>query len=353
MTERDEHAAESAALPVTSLGEYEAALPHPDPLTAEQFMPVLPPGHFAAFLDELTRELPPVEDEAARGALTTRARVLRLNVEQYRVNYEVTRAGLTRILAETGAGVREAWARQEGHLRFMNGASAEVERGYTRATGDIEQARRERFDVLTLHGARPDTISAESFYQQQALADLAREGQPIRPPEEKTGSKRVFNGFATFSKFFVGLISGVSINLLFNPESRLYLTVIALTAGVMFSVLLLWLVDELAYRAKLAGQTPGMGRPAGYIAGIVAVSLLYLGVEGYLNWDGILRVTQQIAANAAQEGQLTDLSAGGARARCRSTGRCSPSRSRWWAWRPRRRSSRGGNARARCWSASA
>lgn len=294
--------------PPPSPREYEAALPHPDPLSAEQFMPVLSPDHFAAFLEELTRELPLVQDDAARAALTTRARVLRLNVEQYRVNYAVARSALTRVLAETGAGVRETWARQEEHLRFMNAASSSVERDYTHATEQIEAARQARFEALTLHGARPDTQSAESFYQQQALAELAREGQPLRPPEEQTGSKRVFSGFAVFSKFFVGLISGVSINLLFNPESRLYLTIIALTAGVMFSVLLLWLVDELAYRAKLAQSTPGMGRPAAYIAGIVGVSLLYLGVEGYLNWDGILRVTQQIAANAAQQGQLTDLS---------------------------------------------
>ncbi|EYB69291.1 hypothetical protein DEIPH_ctg009orf0036 [Deinococcus phoenicis] len=297
--------------PTPDTSEYEAALPHPGPLTAEQFMPVLPPDDFAAFLEELTRELPLVQDDAARAALNTRARVLRLNLEQYRVNHGVARATLTRVLAETGAGVRETWARQDAHLRFMNAASGGVERDYTRATGQIEEARRERFGVLTLHGARPDTQSAESFYQQQALSDLAREGHPLRPPEEQTGSKRVFNAFAVFSKFFVGVISGVSINLLFNPESRLYLTVIALTAGVMFSVLLLWLVDELAYRARLAQSTPGMGRPAAYLTGIVGVSLLYLGVEGFLNWDGILRVTQEIAANAAQQGQLTDLSAAG------------------------------------------
>ncbi|SMB93070.1 hypothetical protein [Deinococcus hopiensis] len=289
--------------------EYEAPLPHPGPLTAEQFMPVLPPQELADFLDELTRELSLVPGDAARAALTTRARILRLNVEQYRVNYTLTRTTLTRVLAETGAGVRESWARQEEHLRFMNEASGGVEREYLRATEQIEAARAERFETLAQYGATPDTGSAEEFYQQQALADLAREGHPIRPPEQKTGSKRVFNAFAVFSKFFVGLISGVSINLLFNPESRLYLTLIALTAGVMFSVLLLWLVDELAYRAKLAGGTPGMGRPGLYIGGILAVTALYLGVEGYLNWDGILRTTQQIAANAAQQGQLTDLSA--------------------------------------------
>ncbi|UQN06739.1 hypothetical protein [Deinococcus sp. QL22] len=295
------------------LNPYEAALPRPDPLAAEQFMPVLPPDHYGAFLNDLTHELTLVADPAARSLLTKRARILALNVEQYRVNHALARQTLTRVLAETGVGVRESWTRQDEHLRFMNAASSGVEHEYTRATEAIEQARQQRFDALAEYGAQPDTLSAEGFYQQQALADLAREGHPIRPPEQQTGSKRVFNGFAVFSKFFVGVISGVSINLLFNPESRLYLTIIALTAGIMFSVLLLWLVDELAYRAKMAAHaaangTPGMGRPAAYIGGIVAVSVLYLGVEGYLNWDGILRVTQQIAANAAQQGQLTDLS---------------------------------------------
>ena len=41
------------------------------------------------------------------------------------------------------------------------------------------------------------------------------------------------------------------------------------------------------------------------------MSALYLSVEGYLNWDGILRVTQQLAANAAQSSILQDLSAAG------------------------------------------
>ncbi|PNY83058.1 hypothetical protein CVO96_13275 [Deinococcus koreensis] len=286
------------------MNPYEPALPHPDPLAAEQFLPVLAPAHFETLLAELSGELPLVREEAARSLLVSRARLLRLNVEQYRVHHEQARAQLNRVLAETGLGVRGSWARQQEHLEFMNAASSGVEHAYTRASEQIEEARAVRFEALAQHGITPDTASAEAFYQQQALADLAREGQAIRPPEVRSGSKRVFNGFATFSKFFVGVISGVSINLLFNPESRLYLTLIALTAGVMFSVLLLWLVDELAYRAKLA---PGReGRP--YLAWIAAVGALYLGVEGFLNWDGILRVSAQIAANAAQQGQLTDLS---------------------------------------------
>ncbi|WP_232337948.1 hypothetical protein [Deinococcus arboris] len=288
---------------------YEPALPRPDPLAAEGFMPVLTPGHFVTLLDDLRGELQLIPAEAARAALVSRSRLLTLNVEQYRVNYDLARVTLNRVLAETGMGVRGSWARQQEHLAFMNAASSGVERAYEQATAEIEQARADRFEALTRAGVRPDTVTAEDFYTQQAAAQLAAEGHTVRPPEQKSGSKRVFNGFAVFSKFFVGIISGVSINLLFNPESRLYLTLIALTAGVMFSVLLLWLVDELAYRAKLAPSTPGMARPSAYLAGIAAVVVLYLGVEGYLNWDGILRTTQEIAANAAQQGQLTDLSA--------------------------------------------
>lgn len=291
------------------LSSYGAALPRPEPLSAEQFLPVLTPAHFAELLDDLRGELQLVPDEAMRGALTSRARILRLNVEQYRINFETARITVNRVLAETGVGVRGSWTRQQDHLNFMNAASGDVEREYLRATEEIEAARQGRFEALTAAGVPVDVHSAELFYQQQALAELAREGHALRPPEGKSGSKKVFNAFAVFSKFFVGIISGVSINLLFNPESRLYMTIIALTAGIMFSVLLLWLVDELAYRAKLATRTPGMARPSAYIGGIVAVSALYLGVEGYLNWDGILRVTQEIAANAAQQGQLTDLSA--------------------------------------------
>ncbi|GGO35435.1 hypothetical protein [Deinococcus humi] len=291
------------------LASYGAALPRPEALSAEQFLPVLTPAHFTELLDDLRGELQLVPDEAARSALTSRARILRLNVEQYRINFETARVTVNRVLAETGVGVRGSWARQQDHLNFMNAASGDVEREYLRATEEIERARQQRFEALTSSGVPVDVDSAEAFYQEQALAELAREGHALRPPEGRSGSKKVFNAFAVFSKFFVGIISGVSINLLFNPESRLYMTIIALTAGIMFSVLLLWLVDELAYRAKLAARTPGMARPGAYIGGILAVTALYLGVEGYLNWDGILRVTQQIAANAAQQGQLTDLNA--------------------------------------------
>ena len=287
---------------------YEAALPVPDPLDAGQFMAVLPPEQFETLLADLTGQLPLVPDEVARARLQSRGRLLGLAVEQYRVDYQIARQTLNRVLAETGVGVRDAWVRQQEHLRFLNAAQGTVEREYMDATAQIEQARSSRFETLSQYGASPETPDAEALYQQLALTELAAEGVPIRPPDQKSGSRRIFNAFAVFSKFFVGLISGVSINLLFNPESRLYLTLIALSAGVMFSVLLLWLVDELAYRAKLAPHTPHMGRPWGYVLGIVAVSAVYLGVEGFLNWDGILRVTQEIAANAAQQGQLTDLS---------------------------------------------
>lgn len=288
---------------------YEAALPQPDPLTPEQFMPVLAPRHFAELLEDIRSQLQLIPDERQRAALTMRGRLLQGHIEQYRVNHEAARQTMTRVLAETGVGVRDAWRRQQDHLRFMNEANRTVEQEYAQASAALEAARAGRFRTLSQYGAVAQTHDAEGLFQQLALAQLAQEGHPIRPPEQRSGSKRVFNAFAVFSKFFVGLLSGVSINLLFNPESRLYLTLIALTAGVMFSVLLLWLVDELSFRAKLAQRTPHMSRPWTYTLCILLVSAIYFGVEGFLNWDGILRVSQEIAANAAQQGQLTDLSA--------------------------------------------
>lgn len=288
---------------------YEAALPLPDPLTAQQFMPVLTPEHFTTLLTDIRAQLESIPEERQRAALTTHGRLLETNIEQYYASYRAAHQRMTQVLAETGVGVREAWGRQQDHLRFMNEATHSVEQEYAQATTALEQARAVRFKTLTQYGITPHTKEAEGLFQQVALAQLAQEGHPIRPPEQKSGSKKIFNAFAVFSKFFVGLLSGVSINLLFNPESRLYLTLIALTAGVMFSVLLLWLVDELSFRAKLAQRTPHMSRPWTYTLGILAVSAIYFGVEGFLNWDGILRVSQEIAANAQQQGQLTDLSA--------------------------------------------
>jgi hypothetical protein len=281
-------------------------LPAPAPLTAEQFMPVLPPPTLGAYLGEVNRDLMQLGDEAARTELTRRSRGLELRLNQYEVNYGVTHAALTRALAETGVGVRDSWSRQEEYLRFMNDQGSASERAYRQATEAIERATQQRFDTLIERGHSPHLPDADALYMQSALASLAAEGQPYRPEPRKTFSGRAFNFFAVASKFFVGLLSGVSINLLFNPDSRLYLTVIALSAGVMFSVLLLWLLEELAYRSRLGGTRRVI---AGRILAIVAVSLLYLGVEGYLNWDGILRVTQQLAANAAQSSTLQDLSA--------------------------------------------
>ncbi|WP_420593749.1 hypothetical protein [Deinococcus sp.] len=283
-------------------------LPTPAPLSAEQFMPVLPPAELEAYLRDVRSDLQLVEDEAVRAELGRRARVLDLNLRQYGVNYAVTHAALTRALAETGVGVRDSWSRQEQHLRFMNESSSASERAYTQASEALEQAKQQRFEALLSQGARPDTRDAADLYNQAALAALATEGQPHRPELDKSFSERAFSFFAVASKFFVGLLSGVSINLLFNPDSRLYLTIIALSAGVMFSVLLLWLIEELAYRARLSPSRRAAATP---ITAIVLVSALYLGVEGYLNWDGILRVTQQIAANAAQSGVLQDLSVPG------------------------------------------
>ena len=298
-----EHQAHQAAAP------HLPALPTPAPLSAEQFMPVLPPSELDVYLGDVRRDLALIEDEAQRSELLRRARILDLKLRQYEVDYAVTHSALTRALAETGAGVRDSWTRQEQHLRYLNDTSSASERAYTQASEALERAEAQRFEALTGQGLSPDTRSAEDLYQQAALSSLASEGQPFRPEPEKSWSARAFSFFATFSKFFVGLLSGVSINLLFNPDSRLYLTIIALSAGVMFSVLLLWLLDELAYRARLA---PSMRQSAAPFAAIVVVTLLYLSVEGFLNWDGILRVTQQLAANAAQSGVLQDLSAPGA-----------------------------------------
>ena len=285
-----------------------AALPTPQPLSAEQFMPVLPPHELAAYLGDIQRDIQFIEGEAQRSELLRRARVLDLGVRQYEIDYGVTHAALTRALAETGVGVRQSWSRQEQHLKFMNDASSASERAYTQASEAAEQASERRFELLTSQGLSPQVRNADDLYMQAALGSLAAESVPYRPEPEKSFSARAFSFFAVFSKFFVGLISGISINLLFNPDSLLYMTIIALSAGVMFSVLLLWLIEELAYRTKLSRTRAGA---AGRVAAIGLVSALYLCVEGYLNWDGILRVTQQLAANAAQSSTLQDLSAAG------------------------------------------
>ena len=298
---------ESGGLPAEQ--SHLAALPTPEALSAEQFMPVLPPDELGVYLGDVVRDIHLIAGEAQRSELLRRARILELNVRQYEVNYRVTFAALTRALAETGVGVRESWSRQEQHLRFMNEASSSSERAYLEASEAVERAKEQRFETLTQHGVSPYTRSADELYGQAALAEMASEGQPYRPEPEKSFSGRAFAFFAVFSKFFVGLLSGVSINLLFNPDSRLYLTIIALSAGVMFSVLLLWLIEELAYRSRLSASKREAAAP---VLAIVLVSALYLAVEGYLNWDGILRVTQELAANAAQSSTLQDFSAPGA-----------------------------------------
>ncbi len=286
-------------------------LPAPAPITAEQFMPVLAPQTLSAYLGEVRRDLMQLGDEATRAELTRRSRGLELRLTQYEVNYGVTQAALTRALAETGVGVRDSWSRQDEYLRFMNDSSSASERAYRQATEAIEQATQQRFDALIKQGHSPHLPDADAVYMNSALASLAAEGTPYRPEPRKTFSGWAFNFFAVASKFFVGLLSGVSINLLFNPDSRLYLTVIALSAGVMFSVLLLWLLEELAYRTRLSPVGSGGSKRVviGRVLAMLAVSVLYLSVEGYLNWDGILRVTQQLAANAAQSSTLQDLSA--------------------------------------------
>lgn len=279
-------------------------LPAPAPLQPEQFMPVLLPATLAAYLRESAQDLLSLDDEAVRSELRRRARVLELRVEQYAVNYAATYAELSRALAETGAGVRDSWVRQEEHLRNRHEITSGSERAYLEATQALNTAEQGRFEALSRLGVRPDTRTSADLYTQLAIQQLAADGRPYRPAQRRSLSAQLFGFFATFSKFFVGLLSGVSINLLFNPDSRLYLTVIALVAGVTLSVLLLWLVEELSYRARI-----GLGKSAyTSIAFIVLVAALYLGVEGFLNWDGILRVTQQLAADAASSGTLTDLS---------------------------------------------
>ncbi|WP_225429855.1 hypothetical protein [Deinococcus detaillensis] len=282
-----------------------AALPTPEALSAQQFMPVLPPAELETYLSDVQRDIQLIDDEAQRSDLLRRARVLDLGVRQYEVNYNVTYAALTRALAETGVGVRQSWSRQEQHLKFMNDSSSASERAYTQATEAIEQATQQRFDALIEQGVSPYTRDADDLYGQAALASLAKDGQPYRPEPDKSLSAKAFSFFAVFSKFFVGLISGISINLLFNPDNLLYMTIIALSAGVMFSVLLLWLLEELAYRTQLSKNRRSA---ASLVTAILLISSLYLVVEGYLNWDGILRVTQQLAANAAQSSTLQDLS---------------------------------------------
>lgn len=288
----------------TGLLEHLPSLPTPAPLHPEQFMPVLPPEMLAAYLRESEHDLQLLEDEAARSELRRRARVLALKVEQYAINYAATHAALSRTLAETGAGVRDSWVRQEEHLRQRHQITSGSERAYLEATDALQQAEQQRFEALSRLGVRPDTRTSADLYTQLAVQELAAEGKPYRPAHKRSLSAQFFGFFATFSKFFVGLLSGVSINMLFNPDSRLYLTIIALMAGVMLSVLLLWLVEELSYRARISVSRSKYGS----IAFIVLVAAIYLGVEGFLNWDGILRVTQQLAADAASSGMLTDLS---------------------------------------------
>lgn len=293
-------------LPDDSRGvlEHLPALPPPAPLAPEQYMPALPPARFLEYLRAAESETQLLADAALRSDLQRRARTLGLRLDQYAVNYEAAAAALSRALAETGAGVRDSWARQEDHLRRREALSSSGEQAQLDAAQALRDAEQRRFETLSRLGVRAETRTAADLYTQLAVQALAAAGRPFRPAQQRSLSAQIFGMFATFSKFFVGLLSGVSINLLFNPDNRLYLTVIALCAGVLLSVLLLWLVEELSYRSRLKAGAAVYGP----IAFIVLVAALYLGVEGFLNWDGILRVTQQLAADAASSGVLTDLS---------------------------------------------
>ncbi len=288
----------------TGMTQHLPDLPDPAPLDPQHFMPVLPPSVLAEYLRESERELMLLDDEAQRSELRRRIRTLELRVERYAVRYDVTRAELSRALAETGAGVRDSWMRQEEHLRTRHAITSGTEKAYLDVSQALSKANQERFEALSRLGVRPDTRTSADLYTQLAIQQMAADGAPYRPAQRRSLSAQFFGFFATFSKFFVGVLSGVSINLLFNPDNRLYLTIIALVAGVTLSVLLLWLIEELSYRARIS-----LSRSAyASMASIVLIAALYLSVEGFLNWDGILRVTQQMAADAASAGMLTDLS---------------------------------------------
>jgi hypothetical protein len=226
-----------------------------------------------------------------RQPFQTRDMSLKLELERYGNQYQQAQHRTRQTLGSEPELLASTRSYQQ--LETVLGSHQNYVESLATVDQHIRNSHKARFDVLHKHGLT-EVRDSQEFYAVKAQDERLASGEasPLLPAQT-----RLKTAFLWISKVLVGVMSGVSLNMLFNPDGYELLTAAAMIVGVGLAVLMLDLVSSLAYRAKLATHPR-------YLLVLIAVVLAYSITEAWLNYDGVISVSRAMAEMTANEGQL-------------------------------------------------
>ena len=248
------------------------------------------PNALLTALNTVTAQIERLPKEQAQ-PFQTRALALKLELERYGHHYQQAQHRTKQTLGTEPELL--AVTRSYQQLDTVLGTHQQYIEAVSVVDQHIRNSHKARFDVLHKHGLS-EVRNSQEFYAVKAQNERLASGEtfPLVP-----SSSRLKSAFLWLSKILVGVMSGVSLNMLFNPEGYTVLTLAALLVGVGLAVLMLDLVASLAYRSKLSIHPR-------YTGALIAVVLVYSITEAWLNYDGVISVSRAMAEMTANEGQL-------------------------------------------------
>lgn len=244
----------------------------------------------AATPEQLTNTLNIVEQEVQncppdkQKSFKTRVLNIRMEINKYTNYYNQGQAYIQQLMNPTTPDEGEGETKSKSQNRTDSNILLEqhIQASYKRA-----------FDFLHRHGLSK-AKDAGDFHQQKAKNDQLAGGKAPKPLPPKPSL--IKKAFFSPAKVSVGLASGVSLNMFFNPNDDMTVKIAAFLIAIALGLFLLALVYTFFFRAK---SEPEKAKKYHFSAAIV--TLFYLVTEGWLNYDGVISLTQQAAMVAASQ----------------------------------------------------
>lgn len=242
----------------------------------------------AAKPDQLRNALNTVEQEISfcppdrQKTFKTRALNIRVEIDKYENYYNQGQIYIQQLTGPTA----EAETEEDQTKNHRTDSNVLLEK-------HIQSAHKRAFDLIHKHG-QSGAKNCDDFHQKKAKNDQLAKGESPKPlPPKPSLIKKVFFSPAKIS---VGLASGVSLNMFFNPQDDKIIMAAAFLMAIGLGVFLLALAYSFSFRAKSEPEKAGK-----YHLATATITIFYLITEGWLNYDGVISLTQQAAMISASQ----------------------------------------------------
>lgn len=260
--------------------------------------------------DELLRVLNVVKEQIEKcpqelqQKLNNVALNIEIDIHKYKVMYSEGKERINKITSQQSSKTKA----DDKHYNQLEAALEAQEQHVSDKSStnqEIKAAEKERYDFLQETGFTT-AKNAKEFQELKAEDDLllSQENDPVLLQKTPIWIKKVF---LSIGKLSAGFATALGIDHIINPEHYEMITIGSFTIGIGLALLMLALTQGSAYRAKEA-ELKNKDPKKHYVI-LVGVTITYMIVEAFINYEGIISMSKEWAMESVNSGLLQEAGA--------------------------------------------